>query len=343
MSQVGVANLGAIPPPPGSVTNIEGQDSVIVAPDGSGIIHVIAQTVAAGTTPFTTTGNAGTNTETWSIQRSQAIAATDSTKIGLCNFSSSHFSVDANGFVTLAGAGQAIDSIGTQTGTNPITPTAAGLVTINGAVVAAGTNPLRTNGTGANMMALEAQISQAIASTDATKIGLCNFNSNQFAVDANGFTTLTNSSSTKPAFLAVLASTLSNVTGDGTQYTVVFDTEVFDQNNNFNGTTTFTAPVNGVYFFTAQLLLGGLTASFTGMNVAITTTARNYLGAQCNPGVQRDGASNQMTASVTCLANMTAGQTATLNISVSGSTKTISLPTGGATDPRNYFAGYLVA
>lgn len=87
----------------------------------------------------------------------------------------------------LAGGGEAIDSIGTQTGTNPIVPTAAGLVTINGAVVAAGTHPIRSDGTGANTMAMEVQISQAIAATDATKIGLSNFNSAQFSVDANGF------------------------------------------------------------------------------------------------------------------------------------------------------------
>ncbi len=92
--------------------------------------------------------------------------------------------------LALAGGGTAIDSIALQTGTTPIAPTAGGLVTINGAVVAAGTNPVRTDGTGANTMAVEVQIAQAIAATDATKIGLCNFDSTSFAVDANGFVTL---------------------------------------------------------------------------------------------------------------------------------------------------------
>jgi hypothetical protein len=45
-----------------------------------------------------------------------------------------------------------------------------------------------------------------------------------------------------PAFLAVNATTRNNVTGDGTVYTVPFDTEVFDQGNNFAG-NTFTAPI----------------------------------------------------------------------------------------------------
>lgn len=87
----------------------------------------------------------------------------------------------------LAGGTTAIDSVALQTGTSPIVPTASGLITFNGAVVAAGTNPVRTDGTGANTMALEVQISQALAATDATKIGLSNFNSAQFSVDANGF------------------------------------------------------------------------------------------------------------------------------------------------------------
>lgn len=99
--------------------------------------------------------------------------------------------------IDLAGGGEAIDSIGTQTGTNPIVPTAAGLVTINGAVASAGTNPVRSDGTGANTMAIEVQISQAIAAADATKIGLSNFDSSSFAVAATGFVTLSTTGALK--------------------------------------------------------------------------------------------------------------------------------------------------
>ena len=85
----------------------------------------------------------------------------------------------------------AMVSTAVQTGTSPVVPTGAGLITFNGAVVAAGTNPVRTDGTGANTYALEVQISQAIASTDVTKIGLANFDSDIFTVDANGFVSTT--------------------------------------------------------------------------------------------------------------------------------------------------------
>lgn len=160
-----------------------------IVPTVAGLVTINGATVAAGTNPVRTDGT-GANTMSVEVQRSQAIATTDATKIGLCNFSSDQFSVDSNGFVTLSGGGQAIDSIGVQTGTNPITPTSGGLVTINGATVAAGTNPVRTDGTGANTMAVEVQISQAIAATDATKIGLAAFDSARFTVDANGFVSL---------------------------------------------------------------------------------------------------------------------------------------------------------
>lgn len=153
------------------------------------MLEIYGDTTVAGSLPVHTVGS-GNNITTY-VQISQAIAATDATKIGLSNFNSSHFSVDANGFVSLLGGGEGIDSIGVQTGTNPIVPTVAGLVTINGSVVAAGTNPLRSNGTSPNTMALEVQISQALATTDATKIGLANFNSAHFSVDANGFVSLT--------------------------------------------------------------------------------------------------------------------------------------------------------
>lgn len=168
--------------------NVQTGTSPIVASSGS--ITINGAVVAAGTNPIRTDGT-GANTMAVEVQISQAIAATDATKIGLANFDSAAFNVDANGFVTLKGGTEAIDSIGVDAtsggGTNPVLPTAAGLVTNNGATVAAGTNPIRIVSTAANVYQTQVQISQGIASTDATKIGLAAFNSANFTVDANGF------------------------------------------------------------------------------------------------------------------------------------------------------------
>lgn len=163
-----------------------GTDSVL--PNGSGEITVTGGQIAASSTAnVIRTNSLADNTYTIEIQRSSASAASAIALNGVSHFNSAEFTVDGNGFVSLAGGGLAIDSVAVQTGTSPIVPTSAGLITINGAVVAAGTNPVRSDGTGANTLALEVQISQAVAATDATKVGLCNFNSAQFTVDANGF------------------------------------------------------------------------------------------------------------------------------------------------------------
>ncbi len=55
-----------------------------------------------------------------------------------------------------------------------------------------------------------------------------------------------------PAFLARNSVTDSNVTGNGTEVTIDFDTEVFDQGGDF-ASDTFTAPVTGRYQLNVSL------------------------------------------------------------------------------------------
>ena len=102
-----------------SVTN--GSGSITIAVDGSvvgetitgdtggalspvlGNWNILASTLGPGTSPVATAGSG--NTLVVNVQRSQAIAAADSTKVGLCNFDSTSFAVAATGFVTLSGGG----------------------------------------------------------------------------------------------------------------------------------------------------------------------------------------------------------------------------------------------
>ena len=104
----------------------------------------------------------------------------------LIGYSSPNITLD------ISGGAVAIEKVNVQTGITPIVPS-AGSITINGAVVAAGTHPIRTDGTGANTLAVEVQTSQAIAATNASNIGLASFNSAQFTVDANGFVSVNGS------------------------------------------------------------------------------------------------------------------------------------------------------
>jgi hypothetical protein len=153
--------------------------------------NVLGGTVAAGTAPVRTNGSG--NTLTVDVQKSQAIAATDATKIGLSNFDSAAFDVDANGFVQLNGGGIAATSFDVQAntgpGTDPVVPSAAGVVTVNGAAVANHSVVLETRSRAANAYNLEVQYATSAAATDATKSGVAHFDSAKFSVDASGFVT----------------------------------------------------------------------------------------------------------------------------------------------------------
>ena len=66
----------------------------------------------------------------------------------------------------------------------------------------------------------------------------------------------------QPAFAAYLSAQDNNVTGGGTNYNVAMDTEAYDQNSDYNtGTYTFTVPIDGVYFITADFVLLDVDAS----------------------------------------------------------------------------------
>lgn len=71
----------------------------------------------------------------------------------------------------------------------------------------------------------------------------------------------------------------SNVTGDGSSYTVLFGsvsgTPVFNQGNNYNtGTSVYTAPITGNYFFQTTVALNGIatTSNFTVFQFVINGT-----------------------------------------------------------------------
>lgn len=166
-----------------------------VVPDGAGLITVTGSQIATGTIGANVirTISESVNAYTVQIQQASSAAAEDTSINGVAHFNSAQFTV-SNGFVSLAGGGLAIDSIGVQAntapGTDPVVPTAAGLVTVNGAAVAAHGVPLESHSRAANEYNLEVQYASAQASTDATDSGICHFDSSEFDVDANGFVTL---------------------------------------------------------------------------------------------------------------------------------------------------------
>ncbi len=156
-----------------------------VAPTAAGLVTMTGAQVATGTVGANVirTDSLAANTLTIEVQRSTAVAATDSTKNGVSHFKSSDFSVDSSGFVSASSTGILKTLTGTTGGA--LSPTANN-INILAASTAAGTTPIAVAGA-ASTLTINVQKSQAIASTDATKIGLAAFDSAKFTVDANGF------------------------------------------------------------------------------------------------------------------------------------------------------------
>lgn len=204
----------------------------------------------------------------------------------------------------LVGGTTAVDSIAMQTGTNPVTPNAAGLWTFNGAVVAAGTNPVRTDGTGPNTTALEVQISQAIASTNATNIGLSAFNSAHFSCDANGFVSYLGPTVTKSVVAQADAVSLTTgVTADLTSISLTAGTWYISAIGMVNATlitnmqvavntTSATLPTNlgDNYAFNGGANINSATINAYVVTPAMTTTY--YLVCRANATGTVDGWGN---------------------------------------------------
>ncbi len=135
----------------------------------------------------------------------------------------------------------------------------------------------------------------------------------------------------QPCFLA--SAGVSNVTGDGTNYTVIFDNEQFDVASNYNPTTgIFTAPIAGKYLFRARVLLSGLLTTHTtqSLQLDVTPSVLHTVIFSSNPFTTN-------TLEVSGLVNMAANDTAKVILTISGGTKVVDI------NATSYFSGMLVA
>ena len=143
-----------------------------------------------------------------------------------------------------------------------------------------------------------------------------------------------------PCFLAYNTTSPTNVTGNGATYTVIFDTEVFDQGSNFNNTTsTFTAPQTGKYDLRAQVVLSDITALMTGQTLNIITSNRTI---PCAPTLT-PVASGRVALSIAVIVDMDVNDTATVTVRVTSGAGDTADILGDASLLYTYFCGKLVA
>lgn len=142
----------------------------------------------------------------------------------------------------------------------------------------------------------------------------------------------------QPAFL-VQASTAGNtdITGDGTLATIVWDTEIFDQAGNFAG-NAFTAPLTGKYRFSVAINFVGFASAHTGMFMHLVTSNRSYRD-RIQPAAAGAYAGGGITLKIDTLADMDAGDTAVVRAEIYGGTRVIDVYDAAYT----HFSGELVA
>lgn len=150
-----------------------------------------------------------------------------------------------------------------------------------------------------------------------------------------------NSNTVTPAFLAYPSANILNVTGDGTLYNTVWNTEKFDISSDYDiATGLFTARYNGVYLFSYSLYPDTI-GSKSLIQTFLTTPSVSYMlfngyGAFTGPA----GIAGAFSSAVSVY--MTAGETAKIQFKVTGGTKNSDITQLGAAELGSYFGGYLI-
>jgi len=148
---------------------------------------------------------------------------------------------------------------------------------------------------------------------------------------------------TSSAFLAYVNVDQPDITGDGTVVTVLYDTEEYDLNNDYDPTTgVFTAPVAGLYQFDYSLTIGDLTAAHNTFSFDLVRSGGdNFKSMDINPGAARD-LNNNLTQNNSVSVQLSAGEQISIGMLVSGSTKTVDAKGIIASTYLCFFSGHLV-
>ena len=121
----------------------------------------------------------------------------------------------------------------------------------------------------------------------------------------------------QPAFFAYNSTQRTSVTGNGVQYTILCDTEMYDQGSDYNPANgTFTAPVSGRYFIQGCVSTDGQTTTNTDADFLIATSNKS-ISYYYSPGYDEGRAvTGQCSAQISAIMDMDANDTANIKVRI---------------------------
>jgi hypothetical protein len=145
-------------------------------------------------------------------------------------------------------------------------------------------------------------------------------------------------------FLAVLSATASNVTGDNTAYTVIFDSEIYDVGASYaTGTGIYTSLNTGKYCINFSIALIAQATGGTNAEAKVVSSNRTYTCtafSTVNRTANLYGLNDVFPHSGSLLVDMDVGDTAYITITSYGGAAKVDDIYGNAS-PYTYFCGYL--
>lgn len=181
------------------------------------------------------------------------------------------------------------------------------------------TNLVTGGGGGGDVSGPGSSTNRAIATWDGIT-GTALFDNSTTNIDSTGRYTNT----AQPAFRAYLSTVTNDVTGDGTNYTVIFNNEVFDRGSNYDNTTgIFTAPVAGIYQFNFAIGYQNIDASHTSGAIFLFAGGIQYVGQLVNAFAV--STSGFWQSNLTVIVSLTASDTVYCIAYIANGTKTVDL------------------
>ena len=143
---------------------------------------------------------------------------------------------------------------------------------------------------------------------------------NILSITADGLLTLPK----QACFLVTPGSDQDNATGDGTNFTVLYSSEIKDQNSDFSS-GTYTCPVTAIHSFNYNVGMHDLGAANTKGSTSIVTSNRTYRISAINTAAIRRATTDDLILTGSTLADMDAADTATTTIVIENGTKIIDI------------------